>query len=125
MRIEANMTVVTDNGSMSIDFASVMKSAVNEGRLQQSYDDIGGNETIVFYVGDDLPPGFGDTTTQPSLRGGAAPSQTPTITAAPSPTSSPTFLRGPTQPPDPNCVDTLPSCEEWAQRDPSECDRNP
>lgn len=124
MQIEVNVTVVTDDGNMTIDFASTMESAVIEGRLQQVYDDIGGNITILFYAGDNLPPGIGGTTPKPSLRGTSAPSPTPNVTAVPSPTSSPTFLRGPTQPPDPNCVDTLPSCEEWAQRDPSECDRN-
>jgi hypothetical protein len=124
VQIEANTTVVTDDGNMTIDFAAAMTSAVLEGRLQETYEDIGGNETIVFYVGDDLPPDINGTT-QPSLRGSSAPTPSPNSTASPSPTSSPTFLRGPTLPPDPNCVDTLPSCEEWANRDPSECDRNP
>jgi hypothetical protein len=112
---------------MTIDFVGAIESAVVEGRLQQTYNDVGGNETILFYVGDELPSNVSFPTIHPSLGGTLAPTPSPNSTATPTPTVSTTYLRGPTKAPfdDPSCVDTLASCEEWANRDPSECERNP
>jgi hypothetical protein len=125
--IHVNISLVTNEGEMTIDFDGAMESAVTEGRLKQAYIDAGGNETILFYVGDEFPPNMTIASIQPSLRRTSAPTASPDTLPTLTPTVSPTFLRGPTQSPidDPSCVDTLPSCEEWANRDPSECDRNP
>jgi hypothetical protein len=125
--IDVNVSVVTDDRNMTSQFDGAMESAVVEGRLQQTYIDVGGNETILFYVGDELPPNVSFPSIQPSLRGTSAPTASPNTTSTMTPTVSTTYLRAPTQTPfdDPSCIDTMPSCEEWANREPSECDRNP
>jgi hypothetical protein len=134
VEINATITVMTDDGDSTIDFVGEIESIIPTGQFLEIYQDVGGNTTIIFFVRDEFPPEIG--TAQPSL-GGSSPSP-PTVSpgtpTAPNAniTSSPSSLLGPTQSPGTEaptiatpCIDTLATCNEWANRDPSECDRNP
>jgi hypothetical protein len=57
---------------MTIDF-----SALLEGRLQQTYNNPDGDETILFNLGHELPPNVSIPRIQPSLKMTSAPTASP------------------------------------------------